>query len=86
MLHFIAFAMIICYYCFCSHIQSFVELESEIAATAPYFEHTASLTYSLWTLTKRNIFLCGYTNIHGNLVVWQTYQHFTYACTTNVDM
>ena len=38
----------ICYYCFCSHIQSLVELESVIVATAPYFEHTAPLTYSLW--------------------------------------
>ena len=37
----------ICYYCFCSHIQSLVELESVIEVTAPYFEHTAPLTYSL---------------------------------------
>ena len=29
-------------------IQSLVELESVIVATAPYFEHTAPLTYSLW--------------------------------------
>ena len=33
---------------FCSHIQSLVELESVIVATAPDFEHTATLTYSLW--------------------------------------
>ena len=35
---------------FCSHILSLVELESVIAivATAPYFEHTAPLSYSLW--------------------------------------
>ena len=32
---------------FCRHIQSLVELESEILASAPYFEHTAPLTYSL---------------------------------------
>ena len=38
----------ICYYCFCSPSQSLVELESVIKATAPYFEHTAPLTYSLW--------------------------------------
>lgn len=37
----------ICYYCFCSQIQSIVELESVIVATAPYFEHTAPLNYSL---------------------------------------
>ena len=36
------------YYCFCSPIQSLVELESVIVATATYFEHTAPLTYSLW--------------------------------------
>ena len=35
------------YYCFCSHIQSLVELQSVIVATAPYFDHTAPLTYSL---------------------------------------
>ena len=35
---------------FCSHIQSLVELASVIVATAPYFEHTAPLTYSLWIL------------------------------------
>ena len=33
---------------FCSHIQSFVELESVIVATDPYFEHIVSLTYFLW--------------------------------------
>ena len=38
----------ICNYCFCSHIQSLVELESIIVATTPYFKHTAPLTYSLW--------------------------------------
>ena len=38
----------ICYYCFCSDIQSLVELESVIVATAPYFEHTAPLTYYLF--------------------------------------
>ena len=32
----------ICYYC--SHIQSFVELESVFVATAPYFEHISPLT------------------------------------------
>ena len=37
----------ISYYCFCSHIQSLVELESVIVPTTSYFEHTASLTYSL---------------------------------------
>ena len=37
----------ICYYCFCSHIQSLVELGSVIVVTAPYIEHTAPLTYSL---------------------------------------
>jgi hypothetical protein len=39
----------ISYYCFCSHIQSLVELESVIVETAPYFKHTAPLTYSLWS-------------------------------------
>ena len=38
----------ICYYCFCSHIQPLVELESVIEATSPCIEHTAPLTYSLW--------------------------------------
>ena len=33
----------ICYYCFCSNIQSLLELASVIGATAPYFEHTALL-------------------------------------------
>ena len=42
----------ICYYCFCSHIQSLVELESVIVATAPYFVHTAPLTFSLWFKLK----------------------------------
>jgi hypothetical protein len=38
---------LICYYWFYSHIQSLVVLESVIVATtAPYFEHTAPLTYS----------------------------------------
>ena len=32
---------------YCLHIQSLVVLESEILASAPYFEHTAPLTYSL---------------------------------------
>ncbi len=44
------FAMINFYYCFCSLNQSqksLVDLESVIVATAPYFEHTASLNYSL---------------------------------------
>ena len=38
------------YFCFCSHIQSLVELESVIVATGPYFEHNAPLTYSLCQL------------------------------------
>ena len=38
----------ICYYCFCCHIQSLVTLESVIVETAPYFEHTASLTNILF--------------------------------------
>ena len=38
---------LISYYCFFIHIQSLVELESEIVATAPYFEHTAPLTSCL---------------------------------------
>ena len=37
---------------FCSHIQSLVELESVNVATAHFFEHTASLTYSLWQMSK----------------------------------
>ena len=48
--HFKGFAMIKTTdknYCFCSHIQSLVELESVIVATTPYFEDTISLTYSL---------------------------------------
>jgi hypothetical protein len=50
MLHFKGFAMINlpCYYCFCNHVQSLVELESEIVATTFYFEHTAPLTYILF--------------------------------------
>ena len=34
---------------FCSNIQSLLELESVIVATATYIEHTASLTYPLWS-------------------------------------
>ena len=44
------------YFCFCSHIQSLVELESVIVATASYFEHTAPLTYSLCTSSAARIF------------------------------
>ena len=39
----------LCYYCFCSHVQSLVEIESVLVATSLYFEHTAPLTYSLWS-------------------------------------
>ena len=46
----------ICYYCFCCHIQSLVTLESVIVETAPYFEHTASLTYSLWYFPWHRLF------------------------------
>ena len=35
-------------YCFYSHIQSLLVLEPVIVATAPYFEQTALLAYSLW--------------------------------------
>ena len=66
MLHFKGFAMMIelaTMYCFCSHIQSLVELESVIVATTPYFEHTTPLTYSLcafvsahWCKEKNCIF------------------------------
>ena len=45
-------------YCFCTHMQSLIELESIILATTPYFEHTAPLTYSLCPiLTKEGYFL-----------------------------
>ena len=61
--HFKGFAMMNDY-CFCSHIQSLVELESVIVATAPYFEHTAPLTYSLWfwgwPYTFKNIKMQGF--------------------------
>ena len=46
----------ICYYCFCCHIQSLVTLESVIVETTPYFEHTASLTYSLWYFPWHRLF------------------------------
>ena len=54
---------------FCSHIQSLVELESVIVATAPYFERTAPLTYSLWLKPfqypkKDNFFLTAKLFIH----------------------
>ena len=39
-------------YCFFIHMQSIVEFESVIVATAPYFEHTASLPYSLKAKAK----------------------------------
>ena len=43
--HFKGFARINLLLLFCSHIQSLVEIESVIIATASYFEHTAFLTY-----------------------------------------
>ena len=46
--HLEGFVIINLHYCFCCPIQSLVKLESVIVATAPYFEHTDPLTYSLW--------------------------------------
>ena len=62
------------YYWFCTHIQSLVELESVIVATAPYFEHTAPLTYSLcshsalWNRILENLLYCNKINVHMYIV------------------
>ena len=66
----------ICYYCFCSHIQSLAELESLIVATAPDFELTAPLTYSLWFCIWSSYF-CKF-NAPCEL-------HSTHTCTQNLS-